>query len=67
MSRKSKPILIVTSVKSDASGAKYITSAHLTNGIALHHVCGDYIFGRRAYVKDMETKYKLKYKLFEAK
>ena len=65
MSRKSKPILIVTSVKSDASGAKYITEVHFTNGVPLH--LRTPYFNSRAYVKDMETKFKLKYKLFEAK
>jgi hypothetical protein len=64
MSKKNKPILIVNAVKENINGV-YITSAHNTSGIALHHLKPELIWNenKKAYVKEFEKEFKLKYKL----
>jgi hypothetical protein len=65
MSKKNKPVLIVTSVAEDYWG-KYITSGHNTSGIDIHFLFTGFIWGynKKAYIKDFEKIFKLKYRLY---
>jgi hypothetical protein len=65
MSKKNKPVLIVTSIKENSKGVSkgvYIPSGHNTSGIAIHHLFPIYDWNdnKKAYVKDFEKKFKLK-------
>lgn len=63
MSKKNKPVLIVTATKTNFNG-EYITAGHNISGIKLHFLFPELIFNenKHAYVKDMEKKFKLKFK-----
>jgi hypothetical protein len=65
MSKKNKPVLIVTSIAINHNGI-YIKSGYNTSGTPIHHLFSELVWNvnKKAYIKDFEKIFKLKYRLY---